>query len=213
MIKDALAQAQVFRRDLKQLVVREKLKALLKAHLLGRDEAQRFVGAGGACVGQVLGAAHVDRHVVGLRAHADDHARVDLGARRDEHLAALLRVPNAVGHGLAGLKRDEGAGIAAGDVALINVVLLKYGGEDAFALGVGKELVAVAEQAARRNEKFHLNAVADRRHLKELALAGAELLHDRTHGVLRHVDDDALDRLALLAVDLLIQHARGAWSR
>ena len=146
MIKDALAQAQVFRRDLKQLVVREKLKALLKAHLLGRDEAQRFVGAGGAGVGQVLGAAHVDRHVVGLRAHADDHARVYLGARRDEHLAALLRVPNAVGHGLAGLKRDEGAGIAAGDVALINVVLLKHGGEDAFALGVGKELVAVAER-------------------------------------------------------------------
>lgn len=51
MVKDALAQAQIFRRDLKQLVVREELKALFEAHLLGRDEAQRFVGAGGAGVG------------------------------------------------------------------------------------------------------------------------------------------------------------------
>ena len=42
-----------------------------------------------------------------------------------------------------------------------------------------------------------------------LALAGADLLDDRADALSRHVHDQALDGLALLAVDRLVQHARG----
>ena len=42
-VEDRLADAQVLGRDLKQLVVGEELEALLQAHLLGRNKAQRVV--------------------------------------------------------------------------------------------------------------------------------------------------------------------------
>ena len=211
VVEDALAQAQILRRDLKKLVIGEEFEALLKAELSGRDEAQSLVRAGCAGIGQVLGAAHVDGDVIGLRADAHDHAGVDLRARGDEHRAALLSVPDAVGDRLAGLERYERACAAAGDIALVRLVLLKHGRHDALALGVGQELVAIAEESARRDEVAELYAVADGGHLDELALARAELLHNRAHIVRGNVDDDALDRLAGDAVYLLIQHARGGY--
>ena len=63
-VEDRLADAQVLGRDLKQLVVGEELEALLQAHLLGRDKAQRVVRAGSAHVRQLLLLAHVDRDVL-----------------------------------------------------------------------------------------------------------------------------------------------------
>ena len=42
-----------------------------------------------------------------------------------------------------------------------------------------------------------------------LALAGADLLDDRADALSGHVHDQTLDGLALLAVDGLVQHARG----
>ena len=43
VVEDALAQAEVLRRDFKQLVIGEKLKALLKTELSRRDKAQRLI--------------------------------------------------------------------------------------------------------------------------------------------------------------------------
>ena len=156
----------------------------------------------------MLGTADVDGHILCLRADPHDHAAVDLGAGCDEHGTALLRVPDAVGHGLARFKGDERAGIAPGDLALVGFVSFKDGSQDAFPLGVGEEFVAVAEQAAGGYEKLHLHAVPDRGHLKELALARAELFHDRAHIVLRDIDHDALHRFTQLAVNRLVQDAR-----
>ena len=45
LLRMRLADAQVLGRDLKQLVVGEELEALLQAHLLGRDKAQRVVAS------------------------------------------------------------------------------------------------------------------------------------------------------------------------
>lgn len=64
VVKDALAQTQVLGSDLKKLIVGEKLKALLKTELSGRDEAQSLVGAGSTGVGQVLCAADVDCNII-----------------------------------------------------------------------------------------------------------------------------------------------------
>ena len=156
----------------------------------------------------MLGAADVYRDILGLRAYADYHSAVDLCPRSDEHGAALLRVPDAVGHCLAGFKCNQGTGAAAGNIALVRFVALKNGSEDSLTLGVSEKLVPVAEQAAGRNQKFHLHAAAHRSHLQELALTLAQLLHDRAHVILRYIHNDAFHRLAELSVDLLVQHAR-----
>ena len=209
LVEDRLADADGLGRDLEQLVVGEELKALLQTHLLGRDEAQGVVRAGGAHIRQLLLLADVDRDVLLLGGLADDHTLVHIDARADEQHAALLRVEEAVGNGRARFGGDERAGAAAGKLALVGRVGIKHARHDALALGVGKELVAVAEEAARGDEEFELHAAADGRHLGEVALAGAELFDDRADIVLRHVAHKALDRLALLAVDLLIENARG----
>ena len=208
-VEDRLADAQVLGRDLKQLVVGEELEALLQAHLLGRDKAQRVVRAGSAHVRELLLLAHVDRDVLLLGGLTDDHTLVHVDARADEQHAALLRVEEAIGDRGAGLGRDERAGIAAGKLALVGCVGIKHARHDALALGVGEELVAVTEQAARGDQEFELHAAADRRHLGEVALAGAELFDDCADILLRHVAHKAFDGLALLAVDHLIQDARG----
>ena len=209
VVEDGLADAQRVRRDLQQLVVSEEFEALLQAHLLGRDQTQRVVRAGGTHIGQLLLLADVDGDILLLGADAHDHALVHRHARADEQLTALLRVEEAVGDALAGLKGDEGAGVSARQIALVGRVGVEHARHNALALGVGKELVAVAEQAARRDEEFDLHAGADRRHLDHVALAGADLLDDRADALSGHVHDQTLDGLALLAVDGLVQHARG----
>ena len=66
----------------------------------------------------------------------------------DEHGTALLRVPYSVSNRLACLPCDQGACVAAGDVALIGFVALKDRGHDALALGVGEELIAITEETS-----------------------------------------------------------------
>ena len=136
---------------------------------LRRGEAQGLVAAGGAHVGELLAAADVHRDVLVLGRDADDHAGVDRRAGADEERAALLRVEQAVGDGLAGLPGDEAAGAAAAELALVGLVALKDAGHDALALGVGQKLVAVAEEPALRHEEGRLGAAADGQHLDELA--------------------------------------------
>lgn len=68
MVEDALAQTRFLGVILKKLVIGQKLKALVKAHLSGRNEAQSLVRAGSTGVRQVLCAADVYCNVVGLRA-------------------------------------------------------------------------------------------------------------------------------------------------
>ena len=86
------------------------------------------------------------------RVLADDHPLVDLGRRRDEHLAALLQVlerergrgPAAVGDERSGRSRPQLA--VPGLVAVEDVV------EDAGAARLGQELGAEADQTACGDE-------------------------------------------------------------
>ena len=184
---------------------------MLQAHLLGRNEAQRVVTTGSAGVGQLLALAGVDGNILLLGGLADDHALIDGNAGADEQRAAALGVIQAVSNGLAGLTGHQSAHVAAAQLAAIGGVGVKHRGHNALALGVGQELVAVAEQAAGGHQEGQLGTGgAQRSHVEEVALAGADLLDDGTGAVAGHIHHKALHGLALLAVDLLQQHTRGA---
>ena len=90
MVQNALAQAQVLRGDLQQLVVGQKFQALLQGHLPGRDQPQGLVGAGGPHVGQLLLLADVDGDVLLLGTHAHHHALVHGHAGANEQRAPFL---------------------------------------------------------------------------------------------------------------------------
>ena len=57
VVQDLLADTQVLRGDLQQLVLSKELEAALEAQLADGDEAQSVVRAGSTGIGQVLGLA------------------------------------------------------------------------------------------------------------------------------------------------------------
>ena len=66
VVQDLLADAQILRGDLQQLILCQELQAALQAQLADGDQAQSVVGAGRTGVGQVLvtGAAVYGNQVV-----------------------------------------------------------------------------------------------------------------------------------------------------
>ena len=209
VVQDGLADAEVLGGDLQQLVIRQEFQALLQAHLPGRHQTQGVIAAGGTGVGQLFLLADVDHDVLLLGADAHHHALVHAHVGADEQHAALLRVEQTVGDGLTGLAGHQRAGIAAGQLTLIGGVAVEHAGHNALAAGIRQELVAVAEQTAAGHQKLHLHAASDGGHFLHIRLAGAQLLNDRTHTLGGHVHHQALDRLALLAVDGLVQYTGG----
>ena len=158
----------------------------------------------------MLGLADVDIDVLAGSGVADDHALVDLLAGAHQQSAALLRVEQAVGDGLAGLKADQRTGGAVGDHASPDVIAVEDLVDDALAVGIGQELVAVAEQAAAGHTELQTHTVgAQRLHLLQDGLALAQTGHDSTLILGGDVDDDVLHRLVGLAVDDLGQNVRG----
>ena len=210
VVEDLLADAQVLGSDLQQLVLSQEFEAALEAQLADGDEAQSVVRAGSTGIGQVLGLADVDIDILAGSGVADDHALVDLLAGAHQQSTALLRVEQAVGDGLAGLKADQRTGGAVGDHASPDVIAVEDLVDDALAVGIGQELVAVAEQAAAGHTELQTHTVgAQRLHLLQDGLALAQTGHDSTLILGGDVDDDVLHRLVGLAVDDLGQNVRG----
>ena len=110
--------------------------------LLVGDEAERFVGAGGAHVGELLFADGVDVEVVVAGVLADDHALVDLDAVGDEEDAAVLQAVERVGGGGAGAVGDEGAGGTLRDLALVGDVAVEDGVHHDGAAGFGEHFAS-----------------------------------------------------------------------
>ena len=116
-------------------------------------------------------------------------------------MAYAVAAPRAVGHQRAVVARADLAG--PGVVALGDVV------GDAGAAGLGEELGAEADQAARGDDEVHPDpAGAVVGHALHAALAGGEELGDRAEVLLRGVDGEALEGLVDLAVDLAGDHLR-----
>ena len=94
----------------------------------------------------------------------------------------------------------------ARNFALVRRVAIKQRIHDALALCVGEKFALIAEQAALRDDEHHFHAAADRVHRLQFALARTHLFHDSAGIFGRDIDGQLLERLALFAVDCLIEH-------
>src|SRR5690606_27624527 len=78
---------------------------------------------------------------------------------------------------------------------------------DAGATGLSHEFRTEPNKATRRHDELHAHpAGAVVHHVFHAALAGSKQLRDRTEVLFRRVDREVLERLLLLAVDLLDHH-------
>ena len=210
MVQDALADAQVLRSNFQQLVRCQEFQAAFQAELGHGDQAQSIVTAGCTGVGQVLGLAHVDGDVLTGRGVANNFALVNLFACGHNQGAALLGVEQTVSDGIAGIKADQGAAGTGGNGAAPFFVTIKNGVHDAFAVGVGQELAAVAKQAAAGHTELQTGTVVHHLHVHQDGLAGAQSGHNVALIGFRHVNHNALHGLHGLAVLLMGQNMRGA---
>src|SRR5690606_20330458 len=168
-----------------------------------------FVGAGGADVGQLLALDRIHDEIVVTAVDADDHAFVQLVARRHEHAAAVFQVPQCVGDGFAVFLRNQHAVVAAGQVGLDRGVVVEDVADQAGAAGPGHQVGLEADQAARRDAVFEAEAaLACPIHIGQFAAATTDFFHDAALVFVFHVDGQVFIRLALLAVDFLVHHAR-----
>src|SRR6266571_1733733 len=205
----ALAQPDRFRRDLDQLALADELDRVLERESYGRGEHDRLVLAGGADVGELLGADRVDHEVVVAGVDADDHSFVYRVPGAHEHAAALLELPQRVGDGDAVVLRHEDPVAALGDLALHRRIVVEHVAHDSRAAGHRQELALEADQPAGRDAVFEPHAaLAVGLHVGELAAAPAELFHDHALVRLLDVDRQQLERLAALAVNFLVDDAR-----
>ena len=170
-----------------------------------RREAHELLGGGGAHVRQLLLARRVDLHVVAARVEANDHAVVDVDARLDEQLAALLERHQRMLRRHTLTVGNQRAVLTRANLAVPRLEAFEDVMELAGATGLGQELGAEADQAARGDDLLDADPAGTMvDHLLHAALADAEHLDDDAGVVLGHVDGEALHRLVALAVD----HAR-----
>mgnify|MGYP003694329507 CR=1 FL=1 len=123
--------------------------------------------------------------------------------RVDEDLAALLQVEDRVRRSPTPARSATSAPLARDGIAPCHGSQLeKMWFMMPVPFGVGHELRAEADQPARRNAELEPHAAAAVvHHLGHHALALADLRDDDALMILRHVDDQLLDRLDRLAVD------------
>ena len=194
------------RGDFHELILLDVLQCLLQGELDGGGQDDLLVRPGSAHVGELLGLADVDVQIplAGVLAH--DHAAVDLLTGLHEKAAAVQQLVHGVGHGLAGLQRDQGTVDTHLDVALVGLVVLEAVCHDGLALGGGQEVRPQAHQAARGDFELEERPVAARFHPHEGGLAAGGKLDGGAHELLGNLDGELLDRLAALAADGLVQH-------
>ena len=157
----------------------------------------------------MLGLADVDGDVLARGGVAHDLTGVDLLAGVDQQGAALLRVEQTVGHGVAGLEADERTGGTGLDIAAPFFVTVEDGVHDAFTVGISEELAAVTEEAAAGHAELQTGTAVHHLHVHQDALACAQGGHDVALVNFGHVDDNALHGLHGLAVLLMGQNVRG----
>src|SRR5690606_6004003 len=161
--------------------------------------------------GELLALDRVHHQVVVAGVDADDHAFVQRIARADEHAAAILQVPQRVGHCVAVVLRDQHAVAAFGHRAGHRAVVVEDVAGETGAARHGEEFALEADQAAGRDAVLEAHApLAVRLHVLQFATAATELFHDAALVIFLDVDGEHFVRLALHAVDFLVHHARAA---
>src|SRR5210317_833311 len=89
-VKQTLAQANRIGSDFHQFVITNEFESLLESQITWRGQADSFVTAGGAYIGQFLSLAGVDHEIIVLGMLADNHSLVDVNTGADEKRAAFL---------------------------------------------------------------------------------------------------------------------------
>src|SRR5215216_4433688 len=201
-VQDPLAQPQLGRGDLDQLVGADPLDGLLQRQDGGRDQPDGLVRGVGADVGLLLLAGRVDVDVLGAGVLADDHALVHLGAGADEQLAPLLELPEGIPGGGPDPVGDQGAVDPVVDRPGPVVVAVEQVVEDGRAPGRGEQAGAEADQAPGRHpelQAYPAGAVVD--HVGHPPPAQGQALGDDADELLGHVEGDRLVRLLEPPVD------------
>ncbi|KCB28214.1 hypothetical protein L543_2719 [Bordetella hinzii L60] len=210
LLQVALAQTDGLGRDLDQFIVVDEFHRVLQRQLNGRHQAHGLVRARSAHVGQLLTLDRIDDQVVVAAVDADDHAFVQRFAGADEHAAAVLQLPEGIGHGIAVVLADQHAIAALADRAFAHRRVLMEGvAHQARAARERQELVLEADQATRRDDVFQAGAAAAiGLHVLQVAAAAAQLFHYPALVRIFDIHRQGFERLALHAVDFLEHHAR-----
>src|SRR5690554_2314753 len=203
LVEHDLADAHDLGRHLDALVLARELERLLEREPARGDEVLEGVRGRSPHIRELLLLRDVDVHVLAARVLADDLALVHLGGGLDEERAALLEVDHREGSDLALAVRDERAGAARLDRAGPRLVAVRDRRRDARAAGLGEELGAEADEAARWHDELHADpARAVVGHGLHAALALREQLGDGAEILLGNVDRHVLHGLVNLAVHL-----------
>jgi hypothetical protein len=189
-VEDFFAESQVFRCGFDELVAGDVFEGTFERHFQGWLELDAFAVALAAHVGEVLGLGGVDRHVLGARVFADDHALVHFFARPDEHASAFLDVVERPGGGDAGFHGDEGAAEAGEDFADHGAVFLEHVAHDAAAAGEVDHVGFEPDQAAGGDDSFEVNTVRQVVHVGDLGFASGEHLHHVAETFAGHLDPE-----------------------
>ena len=150
---------------------------------------------------------YVDLDIVGLGVFTNDHTLVNGSCGTDEERSSVLSLEETVGGGNALLGCNERGGKSCLYLASEGLIACKESGNKTFTAGIGKKLGAVAEKASCGNGVEELLACAVKLHIVKSSLSCAKLFHNCANVLLGYVNDHLLDRLAALAIDLLIKHS------
>ncbi len=208
MVENHFPHAHAFRRYFNQLVFLDVFESFLKREHRARNNLRLVVRAAGTCVCQLFRLCHVHDKVVVVDMFADNLTGVDLLARVDEELAAVLQLVNRVGVGRARLHRYHRAVKAAGNISLVRLVLLEAVSHNRLALTCRQYVGAEADNAARGDVELDVHAVGLTLHRRHFALAACNHVDHLACKLFGHVYCKLLDRLAFHAVNLLVDYLR-----
>src|SRR5258705_8323020 len=165
------------------------------------NEADGFVGAGGAHVGLLFFLGDIDVPILLAGIFAEDHAFVDLDSGADEEFAALLDIPQRKRGGDTGTIGDQRTRRAQGHFPGIVHPAIKNRVNQRSAACIGQQLATQADQSARRDFEIEAHAAGIViAHLEHFAAAAANGFENDADEVFRDVDHQTLDRFELAAV-------------
>ena len=151
----------------------------------------------------------VDDQVVVAGVDAHHHALVYRVAGVHEHAAALLQLPQRIGHGLPVIAGDQRTGAPVRAFALHRRVLVEHVRQHPGTAGHGHELGLEPDQPARRDAIVEAHApAAVLRHVEHLAAPAVECRDRRALVGFLDIHRQHLERLADDAVDILEDHLR-----
>lgn len=201
----------MLRRNFEQLVVEEKVEALLERKLGVGGELDGAVGGVGAHICKLLFAADVIVEVVLFIRKTDNHTFIDIDARGDEENATSLSGVEGVSGGGAGLRGDQSTitfGLIFSSDGLI------AGGDtrhDYRALGGGQEMIAQADQGGSGDFISEARGAGGGHILRlEFGAADAQLLRNSTDKFGVNFDSQILNRFLEITVGLTINNLGAA---